>query len=93
MLKLTKSERFVSQATSARWILAVLAGLGFIGFTFTVSVILWSIRSTIKAEAAVAMFSALLLVIQGVLGLQGLAHHRLMYRPSQHKLKIVQVFP
>ena len=65
-MKLNKTERFVSQVTSGRWILTVLAGAAFFGFCVALCFIAVKERADFKPETIVAMFSALLLVIQGV---------------------------
>jgi len=58
-------DRFVSQATSGRWLLTVTAGIAFFLFCLATSAVLWSMRGKLEAETVVALFSALLLVIQG----------------------------
>lgn len=65
-MKLTKGERFVSQATSGRWILTILAGGSFFLFCLALSLVVYKSRAQFKPETIVAMFSAVLLVIQGV---------------------------
>ena len=66
MQKMTKGDRLVSQATSGRWILTVLAGGAFFLFSFALALVFIKERADFKPETIVAMFSALLLVIQGV---------------------------
>ena len=65
-MKLTKGERFVAQATSGRWILTVLAGAAFFAFCISLAYVVVKQRVQFKPETIVAMFSAVLLVIQGV---------------------------
>ena len=65
-MSVSKSERFVGQVTSGRWILTVLAGLSFFSFTLALSYVVLKQRAEFKPETLVAMFSALLLVVQGV---------------------------
>jgi len=61
-----KAERFVNQATSGRWILTILAGTAFFAFSIGLTYVIVKQRVEFKPETLVAMFSALLLVIQGV---------------------------
>jgi len=61
-----KFDRFVHQATSGRWILTVLAGASFFLFSIGLAYVIVKQRVEFKPETLVAMFSALLLVIQGV---------------------------
>ena len=58
--------RLIKQATSGRWLLTVMAGMAFLGLAFGVFVIMVSMRHQMKPETAVALFSAVLLIIQGV---------------------------
>jgi hypothetical protein len=59
-------QRITNQLTSGRWLLTVLAGLAFFAFAGALSYLIIKQRTEFKAETVVAMFSALLLVIQGV---------------------------
>ena len=61
----TIKEKIANQVTSARWILTVLAGIAFLVFAFTVSYVICRTYTQFKPETLIAMFSALLLVIQG----------------------------
>jgi hypothetical protein len=61
-----KMERVVTQSTSGRWILTVLAGWAFFAFCMVFGYVMVKQRMEFKPETLVAMFSALLLVIQGV---------------------------
>ncbi len=58
--------RLVKQATSGRWLLTVMAGLAFLGLCMAVFIVLVCQRHELKPETAVALFSAVLLIIQGV---------------------------
>ena len=58
--------RMIRQATSGRWLLTVMAGTAFLGLCLGVFIILVSMRHNMKPETAVALFSSVLLIIQGV---------------------------
>ena len=63
----TKSiARVLGQMTSARWILAVMAGVAFVFFCGSVVITIISQRMEFKPETIIAMLGSLLLVIQGV---------------------------
>lgn len=66
MNNIKKTDRLVGQLSSGRWILTVLAGWAFFGFAICLSYVILKQRTEFKPETLVAMFSALLLVIQGV---------------------------
>jgi len=59
-------KRFISQATSGRWLLTLFAGAAFLMLVLATFLILVSMRHAMKPETAVALFSAVLLIIQGV---------------------------
>ena len=61
-----KLDRLVSQGTSGRWLLTVLAGMSFAAFSIVLAYVIAKQRAEFKPETLVAMFSALLLVVQGV---------------------------
>jgi len=61
-----KSDRVVRQFSSGRWILTVLAGWAFFLFSVGIVYVIVKQRAEFKPETIVAMFSALLLVVQGV---------------------------
>ena len=61
-----KMDRVVGQLSSGRWILTVLAGWAFFTFCMALGYVMVKQRTEFKPETLVAMFSALLLVIQGV---------------------------
>lgn len=61
-----KSDRVVSQMSSGRWILTVLAGAAFFVFSIAIAYVIVKQRIEFKPETLVAMFSALLLVVQSV---------------------------
>lgn len=63
---MTKLDRVLSQVFSGRWILTVLAGLSYAAFTTAVCYAMYKNPEQFKAETLVAMFSALLLIAQGV---------------------------
>lgn len=58
--------RFSLQLSSGKWILTVLAGIAFSAFSMGLVYIMIKQRGDFKSETLVAMFSSLLLVIQGV---------------------------
>ena len=58
--------RLIGQATSGRWLLTVGAMLAFLGLSLSVFILLVSSRHSIEPATAVALFSSILLVIQGV---------------------------
>lgn len=58
--------RLIKQATSGRWLLTVMAGVAFLGLSLGVFIILISMRHSMKPETGVALFSSVLLIIQGV---------------------------
>lgn len=66
MMITTKSDRFINQTTSARWILTILAGVSFFAFSMAVAYVILKQRMDFKPETVIAMFSSLLLIIQGV---------------------------
>jgi hypothetical protein len=61
-----KSDRVVSQMSSGRWILTVLAGAAFFAFSIAIAYVIVKQHTEFKPETLVAMFSALLLVVQSV---------------------------
>ena len=63
---MNKMERLVSQGTSGRWILTILAGFSFFIFAVSLSYVMLKQRTEFKPETLVAMFSSLLLVISNV---------------------------
>ena len=65
-IRMANLDRFVSQVTSGRWILTVLAGLAFFAFCLMLVVMGIMLRSQFKAETIVSMFASLLIIIQGV---------------------------
>ena len=62
----TKSDKFINQVTSGRWILSIIAGIAFFVFSITVSYVIIKTFDAFKPETLIAMFSSLLLVIQSV---------------------------
>ena len=60
------SKRITTQFTSGRWLLTVMAGTSFLVFSLALAYIMYRQKIEFKPETIVAMFSSLLLVIQGV---------------------------
>lgn len=58
--------KVLSQVTSARWILTVMAGAAFLLFSIAVFSALIAQKAKVEQETLVAIFGSLLLVIQGV---------------------------
>ena len=58
--------RLIKQASSGRWLLTVMAGTAFLGLCLGVFIIMVSMRHEMKPETAVALFSSVLLIVQGV---------------------------
>jgi len=58
--------RILSQVTSARWILTVLAGISFLLFCASVAIVIIHQRETIDNALAVSMMANLLILIQSV---------------------------
>ena len=58
--------KILGQILSARWILAVLAGIAFLAFCAAITVAIVSQRMEFKPEVIVSVLGMLLLVIQGV---------------------------
>lgn len=58
--------RVLGQITSARWLLAVMAGVAFVMFCVAVALTILAQKETFKPETVVALVGSLLLVIQGV---------------------------
>jgi len=58
--------RLISQASSGRWLLTVGAMLAFLGLSMGVFILLISARHQLTAATVVALFSNVLLIIQGV---------------------------
>jgi hypothetical protein len=58
--------RLIKQGTSGRWLLTVGAMISFLGLSLGVFVILVSLRHKLEPETAVALFTAVLLISQGV---------------------------
>jgi len=54
------------QVLSARWVLAVLAGVAFVGFCAAIVICIVSLRMQFKPETLISVLGMLLLVIQGV---------------------------
>lgn len=52
--------------TSARRFLAVVAGASLLMFSFATALILYANRGALKAETIMALFAAIMLVVQGV---------------------------
>ena len=59
-------QRLASQFSSGRWLLTVTAGLAFLSFSLATAYVILKQRAEYKPETIVAMFSGLLLLIQGV---------------------------
>jgi hypothetical protein len=58
--------RVIAQVTSGRWILTVLAGVAFAFLVAGITMVIIATKTQFKPETIVAMFSSVLLVIQGV---------------------------
>jgi len=58
--------RMIKQATSGRWLLTVGAMMSFLGLSLGVFIVLVSMRYQLNTATAVALFSNVLLIIQGV---------------------------
>jgi len=65
----TSIGRILSQVTSAKWILTVLAGISFLMFSASVVIVIIHQRDKIDTALAVSMMGNLLILIQSVYNL------------------------
>ena len=63
---MTKTDRFVTQTTSGRWILTVIAGISFLIFSIATAYCVIKRRNDIDTGALITMVMSLLLVVQSV---------------------------